>query len=85
MKLILTSAGLSNKSIVNALLEMLDRPFSDVNLAFIPTAANVEEGDKGWLIDDFVNCKKLGSGREGRSEAKPDFIIGGRAKIGWFF
>lgn len=28
-------------------------------LAFVPTAANVELGDKGWLIDDLVNLKKL--------------------------
>lgn len=60
MKLLLTSAGLSNKSIAKALLELLGRPFSDANLVFIPTAANVEEGDKDWLIDDLVNCKKLG-------------------------
>lgn len=28
--------------------------------AFVPTAANVEEGDKDWVIDDLVNCKNLG-------------------------
>ncbi|MEK7127389.1 MAG: Type 1 glutamine amidotransferase-like domain-containing protein [Patescibacteria group bacterium] len=26
----------------------------------MPTAANVEEGGKEWLIDDLYNCKKLG-------------------------
>ena len=60
MKLLLTSAGLSNKSIVNALLELTEKPFSQLNIAFIPTASNVEEGDKDWLIEDLVNCKKLG-------------------------
>lgn len=60
MKLLLTSAGFTNKSIVNALQELVGENFSKLNLAFIPTAANVERGDKGWLIDDLNNCKKLG-------------------------
>lgn len=60
MKLLLTSAGLSNKSISDTLQEMVGKPFKELNLVFIPTAANVEKGDKGWLIDDLSNCKKLG-------------------------
>lgn len=60
MKLLLTSAGLSNKSIVGALEKLLDKPAKGVKLAFIPTAANVEEGDKSWLIDDLNNCIKAG-------------------------
>lgn len=60
MKLLLTSAGLCNKSIVNALASLVERPFASLNLSFIPTAANVEEGSKDWLIDDLVNCKNLG-------------------------
>ena len=60
MKLLLTSAGLSNKSIANALLELTGKPFNELKLAFVPTAANVEKGDKGWLIQDLINCKKLG-------------------------
>lgn len=59
MKLLLTSAGISNKSIENALLELTQKPFSELNLAFIPTASNVETGDKDWLIDDLLNLKKL--------------------------
>lgn len=60
MKLLLTSAGFTNKSIVSALTTLVGRPFNSLSLAFIPTAANVEEGSKDWLIDDLVNCKKLG-------------------------
>lgn len=60
MKLLLTSAGLRNKSITEALRELAGRPFAELNLVFIPTAQNVEKGDKGWLIDDLCNCKKLG-------------------------
>ncbi len=60
MKLLLTSSGLRNKSIENALRHLQGKPFGKMNLAFIPTAANVEEGDKWWLIEDLANCKKLG-------------------------
>lgn len=60
MKLLLTSAGFSNKTISNALQEMTGKPFNKLCLVFIPTAANIEKGDKDWLIDDLYNCKKLG-------------------------
>lgn len=60
MKLLLTSAGLSNASITEALEDLLGKSAKGVKLAFIPTAANVEPGDKGWLIDDLNNFRKAG-------------------------
>jgi dipeptidase E len=60
MKLLLTSAGLTNKSIINALLELAGKPFAELSLAFIPTAANVEKGDKSWLISDLINLNSFG-------------------------
>jgi len=54
----LTSAGIRNESLSEALRRLVGENL--MRIAFIPTAANVEEGDKGWLIDDLVNCKKLG-------------------------
>lgn len=60
MQLLLTSAGFTNQTLAKALLALTEKPFSKLNLAFVPTAANVEEGDKGWVIDDLVNCKRLG-------------------------
>lgn len=60
MKLLLTSGGLMNQSIISALKDLCVRDFSELNLAFIPTAANLEEGDKWWLIQDLEACKKLG-------------------------
>ena len=57
MKLLLTSNGLANKSIVVALAELVGKPFDRTNIAFVPTAANAEEDDKSWLIDDLVNIK----------------------------
>ncbi len=59
MKLLLTSNGVCNPTIKKALAELLGKPFSQTSIAFIPTAANVDVGDKSWLIDDLSNIKKL--------------------------
>lgn len=60
MKLLLTSGGLENSTMINALRELVSKDFGDAKLVFIPTAANMEEGDKWWLIEDLSKCKKLG-------------------------
>lgn len=60
MKLLLTSAGLSNPTIAKALEELLGKSAKGVNLAFIPTAANIEPGEKSWLIEDLNNFQKYG-------------------------
>lgn len=53
MKLLLTSGGITNPTIAKALEELLAKPKNESIIAFIPTAANVEEGDKNWLINDL--------------------------------
>jgi dipeptidase E len=58
MKLLLTSGGLTNNSISEALLELVEKPVKDISLVFVPTASNVEMGDKDWLIDDLKNLQK---------------------------
>ncbi|MFA6004980.1 MAG: Type 1 glutamine amidotransferase-like domain-containing protein [Patescibacteria group bacterium] len=60
MKLLLTSAGLTNPSISHAAEELLGQPAEGVKLAFIPTAANVEPGDKSWMIQDLNNFQNAG-------------------------
>ncbi len=60
MKLLLTSAGLTNKSISDALFELVGKKSEETSVVFVPTAANVEKGDKSWLIEDLVNLKKQG-------------------------
>lgn len=60
MRLLLTSAGLSNPSIAESLQKLVKKPAKNTLIAFIPTAANVEEGDKAWMIKDFVNLQKYG-------------------------
>ena len=60
MKLLLTSSGNTNTSIEKALLELLGKPFGKANLTFIHTAANIDDSDKSWLVNDMNNFKKLG-------------------------
>ncbi len=59
MKLLLTSSGLSNQSITNALFDLIGKKVEDTTVVFIPTAANIETGDKDWLINDLINLKNL--------------------------
>src|SRR3989338_7488859 len=58
MKLLLTSGGITNKSIANALFELIGKKPEETSLVFIPTASNVEMGDKEWFINDLINLKK---------------------------
>lgn len=60
MKLLLTSGGITNKKIAKALFDLVGKKPKDISLVFIPTASNVEMGDKGWFIDDLINLKKQG-------------------------
>jgi len=60
MKLLLTSAGFANKSIIDAFLELVGKPFKELRIVDIPTAANMEDGDKTWLIEGFNQLKELG-------------------------
>jgi len=60
MKLLLTSSGITNDSIANALFELVGKKPENTKVAFIPTASNVEVGDKGWLINDLVNLQNRG-------------------------
>ena len=58
MKLLLTSNGFSDQAIADALFELVGKAPKEIRLAFIPTAANVEMGDKWWFINDLINIKK---------------------------
>ncbi|MBI4121513.1 MAG: Type 1 glutamine amidotransferase-like domain-containing protein [Candidatus Ryanbacteria bacterium] len=60
MKFLLTSGGLTNQSIADALFDLLGKKAKDTSISFIPTAMNAVSGDKGWFIDDLANIKKQG-------------------------
>lgn len=60
MKLLLTSNGLSNPSIAKALFDLVGKPATETSIVFIPTAMNVEAGDKNWFVNDLYNINKQG-------------------------
>jgi len=57
MKLMLTSAGISNKLLGDVLKKLVGK---NMKIAFIPTASNLEEGDKKWVENDINNFRNLG-------------------------
>lgn len=59
MKLLLTSNGISNPSIAQALLELLNKTLGETTVVFVPTASTIETGDKKWVIDDLWKIKAL--------------------------
>lgn len=58
MKLLLTSNGITNDLIAKTLFELVGKKPENTKVVFIPTASNVEFGDKSWFIDDLVNLQK---------------------------
>src|SRR6476620_10336432 len=60
MKLFLTSSGLHNKSLQDALAGMLDKPVSECNFLFIPTSYHGAVSDMTWLVEDFYNAHSMG-------------------------
>lgn len=62
MKLLLTSAGITNDALARALLRLTGKQPEDVTIGFVPTAANVEAGNKDWFIGQITNLTKYGYG-----------------------
>ncbi|KAI9436388.1 peptidase S51 dipeptidase E [Russula earlei] len=58
MKLLLTSAGISNTSIRNALVDLMGKPVSEANALFVPTA--IYAIPNGGNIARRVICGSLG-------------------------
>lgn len=53
MKLLLTSGGLRNQSIINELERLVGKQLAQCKVVYIVTAANVEFGNKDWLIKNL--------------------------------
>ena len=61
MKLVLTSGGISNKSIENELRNIIGKDFKGLKMLFCTTASNYEGGDMNeWLIEDLITLRNLG-------------------------
>ena len=60
MKLLLTSGGLRNKTLISELLTLVAKPAGKMKVAFVPTAMHTEPGDKGWMIDQLLRLRDMG-------------------------
>ncbi|MFJ3669660.1 Type 1 glutamine amidotransferase-like domain-containing protein [Streptomyces sp. NPDC090106] len=60
MDLLLTSSGLRNDTLRDALRDMVGKPFSSANVVYVPTASVAEPGDHGWLLSDMNRMHALG-------------------------
>lgn len=60
MNLLLTSSGLRNEALRDALREMLGKPFGSANVVYVPTASLAEPGDHGWFVEDLNRLYGLG-------------------------
>ncbi len=59
MKLLLTSGGITNKTIADALFDLVGKKPEDTTIIFVPTASNTLMEDKEWVIDDLILLKNL--------------------------
>lgn len=61
MKFLLTSAGISNKTIEDELKKIIGKNFEGLKMLFCTTASNYDGGEMNeWLIDDLEKLKSLG-------------------------
>jgi dipeptidase E len=60
VKLLLTSSGLRNATLRDALRDMLGKPFESANIVYIPTASVAESGDHGWFVADLNQVHGIG-------------------------
>lgn len=60
MDLLLTSSGLRNETLRDALRDMLGKPYGSATVAYVPTASLAEPGDHGWFLADLNRVHGLG-------------------------
>lgn len=60
MKLLLTSTGVTNKSIHKALEGLIGKPTKEAEIVFIPTAAYGATGAEDWLVQELNVARDLG-------------------------
>jgi dipeptidase E len=60
MKLLLTSTGITNKSIEDELVRLVGKALTEVVVAYIPTAINVARPtDKRWMIENLERLDQM--------------------------
>ncbi|MEN9390675.1 MAG: hypothetical protein RLZZ283_775 [Candidatus Parcubacteria bacterium] len=60
MKLLLTSAGIRNKSLADSLQALAGKVPAELKVGFIQTAANIEPGNKDWFLTQLERLHSYG-------------------------
>ncbi len=60
MRFLLTSAGLRNRTLRQALRDLLGKPFASASIVYVPTASFAQPGDHGWFVADLNRLYGLG-------------------------
>jgi dipeptidase E len=60
MKMLLTSNGVQNSTLQNALQSLLGKPIHDSKIVYVLTATLIEEGNHSWCVDDLNRLYGLG-------------------------
>lgn len=60
MRLLLTSAGITNKIIADGLKQLVGKKPVDSKVALIPTAGLAEAGNKDWFVGQFLKLYAAG-------------------------
>lgn len=60
MKLLLTSNGIINQTIADNLKDLVGKQPSETKVGFIPTAVDVDTGNKDWFINQLTDLQKFG-------------------------
>jgi dipeptidase E len=58
--MLLTSAGLTTKTLRRELREMLGKPLSSARIVYVPTASLAEPGNHGWFVAALNRLYKMG-------------------------
>ena len=62
MKLLLTSTGFTSQIIVDACVQLANKPAAQVNIAVINEGYAVEPGDHSWVIEELATLKRTFGG-----------------------
>ena len=56
--MLLTSGGIKNHAIAKALAHLVGKDLQEASMLFVPTAANTDDGDKSWLVQNIVEFQQ---------------------------
>ena len=74
-KIVLTSCGIIDENLQKKVLNFFDKKPEEIRLLYIPVAADVEDGDKNWINEEFESILNLGIKKENILEYRMDYDL----------